>query len=46
MLTYCWKDEYTLRVYPLEGSIPVELFDGELMIDLESLAALIKDYPE
>ena len=46
MLTYCWKDEYTPHVRPLEGSIPVELYDGELKIDLESLAALIKEYPE
>ena len=46
MLTYCWKDEYTLHVHSLEGSIPVELYDGELEISLERLAALIKEYPE
>ena len=46
MLTYCWKDDYTPHIYPLKGSLGVELYDGELQIDLGSLVELIVDYPE
>ena len=45
MLTYCWKDDYAAHMYPLEGSLGLQLYDGELQIDLGSLAELIVEYP-
>ena len=45
LITYCWKDEYIPHMYPLEGKVGVELYDGELQIDLDQLAELIRDYP-
>ena len=46
MVTYCWKDEFAPHIYPLEGKLPMELYDGVLQIHLEKLAILIKDYSE
>ena len=45
MLTYCWKDDYAAHVYPLEGSLGLELYNGELQINLGGLAELIVEYP-
>ena len=45
MLTYCWKDDYAAHMYPLKGSLGLELYDGELQIDLGRLAELIVEYP-
>ncbi|MBR1702924.1 MAG: Uma2 family endonuclease [Lachnospiraceae bacterium] len=45
MMTYCWKDDYAAHMYPLEGSLGMELYDGELQIDLGGLAELIVEYP-
>lgn len=45
ILTYCWKDDYAAHMYPLEGSLGMELYDGELQIDLGGLAELIVEYP-
>lgn len=45
LVTYCWKDDYLPHMYPLEGKVGVELYDGELEIDLGQIAPLIQDYP-
>jgi len=44
-MTYCWKDDYTPHMVPLKGILGLELYDGELQIDLGALAELIVDYP-
>ena len=46
MMTYCWKDDYTPHMYPLEGKLGMELYDGKLQIDMVILAELIVHYPE
>ena len=44
LLTYCWKDAYTPHVHPLKGNIPMELYDGQMMINLDSfLEAITED---
>lgn len=45
LMTYCWKDDYLPHMYPLDGKVGVELYDGELEIDLGQIAPLIQDYP-
>ena len=46
LITYCWKDEYVPHMYPLAGRVGVELYDGELQIDLDQIASLIQEYPD
>ncbi|MBQ2804035.1 MAG: Uma2 family endonuclease [Lachnospiraceae bacterium] len=45
LLAYNWKDDYLPHMYPLEGRIGLALYDDDLQIDLDKLAALIQDYP-
>ncbi len=45
LLTYNWKDDYLPHMYPLEGKVGLALYDEELQIDLDRIAALIQDYP-
>jgi len=46
LLTYNWKDDYLPHAYPLQGKVGLALYNEELLIDLDALAVLIKDYPE
>lgn len=46
LYTYSWKDEYIPHIYPLEGELGLDLYDGEIKVDLYALADLIVDYPE
>ena len=46
LITYAWKDDYLPHMYPLEGKIGLALYDGNLLIDLDVIAGLIKEYPE
>ncbi len=45
LVTYNWKDDYLPHMCPLQGKAGVALYDGELEIDLDKIAALIQDYP-
>lgn len=45
LVTYCWKDDYMPHMQPLQGKVGVELYDGELQIDLDQIVPLIRDYP-
>jgi len=46
LLTYNWKDDYLPSMYPLSGKVGMALYDEELVIDLDEIAALIVDYPD
>ena len=46
LVMYHWKDDYLPHMVPLEGKRGLVLYDEELLIDLESIAALIQEYPE
>lgn len=46
LLTYHWKDDYMPHMCSLQGQAAVALYEGELQIDLDAIAALIQDYPE
>lgn len=46
LLTYNWKDDYFPHIYPLQGKVGLALYDEELLIDLDMIAGLIKEYPE
>lgn len=43
LFVYHWKDDYTPHMYLLEGKVGLELYNGELLIDLERIADLIVD---
>ncbi len=45
LMTYNWKDNYMPHMHPLEGKVGMVLYDEELQIDLDAIAALIQDYP-
>jgi Uma2 family endonuclease len=45
LITYNFMEEDFLpHVYPLEGSVPVAISENELLIDLEPIAELIRDF--
>jgi Uma2 family endonuclease len=45
LITYNFMEEdFIPQVHPLEGSIPVAISQGELLIDLAPLAELIQDF--
>lgn len=46
LVMYHWKDDYLPHMVPLEGKRGLVLYDEELLIDLDSIAALIQEYPE
>lgn len=46
LLAYNWKDDYLPHMYPLSGKVGMALYDDELAIDLDEIAALIVDYPD
>ena len=46
LVSYHWKDDYAPHIQPLSGKLGLTLYDGELQIDLDEVAALIQDYPE
>lgn len=43
LLVYHWKDDYAPHMYPLQGKVGLELYDNELQIDLDVIAALIAE---
>lgn len=45
LVAYHWKDNYLPHMYPLKGKVGLALYDEEMLIDLDKLAALIQDYP-
>lgn len=45
LVSYHWKDDYLPHMQPLQGKAGLALYDEELMIDLDSIASLIQDYP-
>lgn len=45
LVSYNWKDDYIPHMQPLQGKAGLALYDGELQIDLDAIASLIKDYP-
>ncbi|MBE5873607.1 MAG: helix-turn-helix domain-containing protein [Lachnospiraceae bacterium] len=46
LVIYHWKDDYLPHMVPLEGKRGLVLYDEELLIDLDTIAALIQEYPE
>lgn len=46
LVSYHWRDDYVPHMQPLQGKAGLELYDGELLIDLDEIAALIRDYPQ
>ncbi len=46
LITYHWKDEYLPHMYPLEGEVGLELYDGAIKVDLNEVAGVILEYPE
>lgn len=46
LVMYHWKDDYMPHMVPLEGKRGLVLYDEELVIDLDAIAALIQEYPE
>lgn len=45
LVVYHWKDDYLPHMVPLEAQRGLMLYDEELEIDLDAIAALIQDYP-
>lgn len=45
LVTYHWKDNYLPHMYPLKEQVGLALYNEELLIDLDKIAALIQDYP-
>lgn len=46
LVSYHWKDDYVPHIQPLQGMAGLALYDGELQIDLNKIASLIREYPE
>jgi len=46
LLVYHWKDDYLPHMYPLQGKVGLALYDDELQIDLDKIAALVQDYSD
>ena len=46
LFVYNWKDDYLPHMYPLSGKVGMALYDEELLIDLDEIAALVVDYPD
>ncbi len=40
------KGENAVAIYGLEGQVPVGLYQGQLVIDLDAIAELLRDYEE
>lgn len=46
LIVYDLEHEEFPVIYDLQGSAPVNIFDGELAINLDKIRELIQDYPE
>lgn len=46
LLTYDFLHDNLPCIYPLAGLAEIAIYDGELQIDLDEIAALIQDWPE
>lgn len=46
LVSYSWKDDYVPHMQSLQGKAGLALYDGELLIDLDRVASLIRDYPD
>ena len=46
LITYAWMDNYLPHVYLLKGKVGLALYEEKLLIDLDVIAGLIKEYPE
>lgn len=46
LLTYDFLHDNLPCIYPLTGQAGVAMYDGQLQIDLDEIAALIQDWPE
>ena len=46
LVTYNWKDDYLPHMYPLQGKVGLALYAEELLIDLDLIAGMIREYPE
>ena len=46
LITYHWKDEYLPHMYPLQGEVGLELYDGAVKVDLNEVVGVIREYPE
>ncbi len=46
LVYYHWKDDYLPHMCSLQGRVGLEIYDGELQIDLDRLADLIQEYPD
>ena len=40
------KDDPIGRIHPLSGKLPVAIYNGELEMDLDAIAAIIERWPE
>lgn len=46
LIVYDLEHEEIPVIYDLHGKAPVNIFNGELEIDLDAIDELIQDYPE
>ena len=46
LIAYHWKDDYLPHMYPLQGEVGLELYDGAIKVDLDEVAGTIREYPE